>query len=104
MTVDPTLQLDLLAKVQAVDLAGGSRNLFQFGAARSAKGRNRPKDRAEGGGGPFVGPEAPPPPPAPPPPQPEPPPPPIPLKYYAYWIARDNGQEDGVLPGRRGDL
>ena len=29
--VDPTLRLDLLRKVQAVDLAGGSRNLFQFG-------------------------------------------------------------------------
>src|SRR5690242_283487 len=29
--VDPTLRLDLLAKVQGVDLAGGARNLFQFG-------------------------------------------------------------------------
>jgi hypothetical protein len=32
-TIDPTLRLDLLAKVQAVELEGGSRNLFQFGAA-----------------------------------------------------------------------
>jgi hypothetical protein len=30
MTIDPTLRLDLLAKVHAVDLAGGSRNPFQF--------------------------------------------------------------------------
>ena len=30
MTIDPILRLDLLAKVQGVELAGGSRNLFQF--------------------------------------------------------------------------
>ena len=28
--VDPTLRLDLLAKVQAVEVEGGTRNLFQF--------------------------------------------------------------------------
>jgi hypothetical protein len=32
-TVDPTIRIDLLAKVQTVNLAGGERNLFQFGAA-----------------------------------------------------------------------
>ena len=32
LTVDPTLRLDLLAKVQDVKLDGGQRNLFQFGA------------------------------------------------------------------------
>ena len=31
--IDPTLRLDLLAKVQNVPLEGGSRNLFTFGAA-----------------------------------------------------------------------
>ncbi len=31
--MDPTLRLDLLAKVQNVNLEGGERNLFQFGAA-----------------------------------------------------------------------
>ena len=31
MSVDPTLRLDLLAKVQNVKLDGGQRNLFQFG-------------------------------------------------------------------------
>src|SRR4051794_41694884 len=29
-TIDPSLRLDLLSKVQSVELAGGSRNLFQF--------------------------------------------------------------------------
>ena len=32
-TADPTLRLDLLAKVQRVTIGGGERNLFQFGAA-----------------------------------------------------------------------
>ena len=32
MKVDPSLRLDLLAKVQAVEAAGGTRNLFQMGA------------------------------------------------------------------------
>src|SRR5262249_8099778 len=32
-TIDPTLRLDLLAKVQAADVAGGSRSIFQFSAA-----------------------------------------------------------------------
>src|SRR5262245_9626824 len=32
-TADPTLRLDLLAKVQAVEPEGGSRSLFQFSAA-----------------------------------------------------------------------
>ena len=34
MTIDPILRLDLLAKVQGVEPAGGSRNLFQFGHRR----------------------------------------------------------------------
>src|SRR5438876_10748263 len=32
-TIDPTLKLDLLAKVQSVEVQGGSRSLFQFAAA-----------------------------------------------------------------------
>jgi hypothetical protein len=32
--VDPTLRIDLLAKVQAVPYQGAERNLFQFGAAK----------------------------------------------------------------------
>jgi hypothetical protein len=31
-SIDPTMRLDLLAKVQAVDAAGGARNLFAFGS------------------------------------------------------------------------
>src|ERR1022692_458169 len=32
MSIDPTLRLDLLAKVQSVNIEGGRRNLFQVGA------------------------------------------------------------------------
>src|SRR5229473_6670666 len=32
-TIDPTLRLDLLAKVQSVEMQGGSRSLFQFASA-----------------------------------------------------------------------
>ena len=97
MTVDPTLQLDRLAKVQAVNLAGGSRNLFQFGQPEAAKVEvpKGPEPKVEVVR--FVGPKAPPPPPVPPPPQPTPPPPPIPLKYYAYWMARDNNKKMAVF-------
>ena len=34
MTIDPTLRLDLLAKVQAVNIEGGRRNLFAVGAVQ----------------------------------------------------------------------
>ncbi len=90
--IDPTLRLDLLAKVQAVDLAGGSRNLFQVGPpppppppkpAEVLKGKEpkialKPAKAAE----------------APKTTTPvEPPPPPIPLKYYGFSTARDNGRK-----------
>src|SRR5689334_1075675 len=32
-SVDPTLHMDLLAKVQEVELSGGARNVFQFSTA-----------------------------------------------------------------------
>jgi hypothetical protein len=79
-SIDPTLRLDLLAKVQAVNLEGGERNLFQFGAAPLPKvpepkivpaGPKPPLTPGMPGGGP------------PDPPKP-PPPPPVPLKFYGY--------------------
>ena len=91
-TVDPTLRLDLLAKVQAVEPEGGARSLFQFSVAPPAEvklpdvGPVHPKPR-------MYGPE-PPPPPAPPPVKPpEPPPPPITLKFYGYSTPRADGQK-----------
>ena len=91
-TVDPTLRLDLLAKVQAVEPEGGARSLFQFSVAPPAEvaptqvAAIHPKQR-------MIGPE-PPPPPAPPPPKAvEPPPPPITLKFYGYSTPRADGQK-----------
>ena len=91
-TVDPTLRLDLLAKVQAVEPEGGARSLFQFSVAPPPEATPtqvaaiHPKPR-------FIGP-MPPPPPAPPPVKPpEPPPPPITLKFYGYSTPRADGQK-----------
>jgi hypothetical protein len=105
--IDPTLRLDLLAKVQAVDLAGGARNLFQFAPPP-------PKPDALKGPEPNILPKAPAPPgsekkeaakPA------EAPPPPITLKYYGYSILRDNGSKtaffldgDDIVMATEGDV
>jgi len=89
MGLDPTLRLDLLAKVQAVDLAGGERNLFQFAPPPP------PKPDALKGPEPRILPK-------PATAEPEkkdaaepadPPPPPIALKYYGYSTMRDNGSK-----------
>lgn len=83
MSIDPTMRLDLLAKVQAVEQAGGSRNLFQYGP---------PPVKAE----PPKGPEpkvVPKPPDDPAKPPPPPPPTPISLKYYGFSTPHDSGKK-----------
>jgi len=84
--VDPTLKLDLLAKVQSVTLAGGSRNLFQFGAAAPSVPTTPIPTVAKI---PVKGPVPPSPPPVNAGPAPVPPPPPIPLKYYGFANAKN---------------
>jgi hypothetical protein len=97
MSIDPTLRLDLLAKVQAVDMQGGARNLFQFSTAPPPPLPKEPivpvktpqqvakeeeQKMIEAG-----------------PPKP-PPPPPITLKYYGYSSARgDNRKHAFFLDG-----
>ncbi len=79
-TVDPTLQLDRLAKLQNVILQGGDRNLFQFASAPAPpvpQVKVMPKPIAPNPAPPPVA-ATPAAPPAPPPP------PPIPLKCYGY--------------------
>jgi hypothetical protein len=90
-TIDPKLRLDLLAKVQAVELAPATRNIFQFGAAPVAAavrdtGKIVPKTPAQ------IAQEAAQQAAAAGPPQP-PPPPPITLKYYGYTAQRGDGQK-----------
>jgi hypothetical protein len=81
-SINPTLKLELLAKLQELPMQGGERSLFDFGAAPKPKviaaAPAKPK--------PVVT-EAPPAPvaaPAPPVAAVKPPPPPIPLKFYGY--------------------
>jgi len=90
MTIDPILRLDLLAKVQGVELAGGSRNLFQFStpplkveAPKGPEPKVVPKPGspvAQAGADPAK-------------PAGPPPPPPINLKYYGFSTARNNGRK-----------
>ena len=90
--VDPTLHLELLAKVQNVKLDGGQRNLFQFGesALAGAEPKIVPKRLA-------MGPDPPPPPPPPPGPPPVVPPPPITMKYYGLATKRIDGKKTGFF-------
>ena len=96
MSIDPTLRLDLLAKVQAVNIEGGRRNLFQAGAPPPPPLPPEPTVRV-GPGSKMAGPApSPGPPPAPLPPQA----PPITLKYYGYSSARgDNRKHAFFLDG-----
>ncbi len=91
-TIDPTLRLDLLAKVQSVTLAGGERNLFQFGAAPlppTPEPKIIPHSQGASGrpGQPGVAADG----------QPaqasKPAPPPIPLKFYGYSSPASKGDK-----------
>ncbi len=90
MTIDPVLRLDLLAKVQGVELAGGSRNLFQFSTppvkVEALKGPEPKVFPKPGSPGVRAGDD-------PAKPAGPPPPPPINLKYYGFSTARNNGRK-----------
>lgn len=105
--VDPTLRLDLLAKVQSVNPEGGVRNFFQFGTAPPPP---QPKDPPKIPNVPKinVGAQAPAPPAGPPPP---PPAPPINLKYYGFSTQRSDGEKkaffldgDDIIVAAEGEI
>ena len=77
--VDPTLRLDLLAKLQSAKFEGNMRSLFEFSQAALAPIKE-PAKIVVGPTRPF-GPQ---PVEVPGPPPPPPPPPPIPLKFYGF--------------------
>jgi hypothetical protein len=106
-TIDPRLRLDLLAKVQAVELAPAERNLFMYGAATPVApaidpGKIIPKtpdqiraEQARLNPGPPV----------------PPPPPAITLKYYGYTAQRVDGRKraffldgDDIFVAAEGEL
>ena len=92
-TSDPTLRLDLLAKLQDVTIEGGERSLFDFAAAPIAKQpdaiikpgqkKNGKEAAVETAANPAEGPKT---------GDAKPtktPPPPIPFKFYGFIMARD---------------
>lgn len=95
-SIDPTLKLDLLAKLQHVPMEGGSRSLFEFAAPPPPP----PPPKVTIKPGPVET-KAEPAKPAPPPgPPPTPPPPPIPLKFYGYaGTTRDGARRAFFLDG-----
>jgi hypothetical protein len=94
--VDPTLRLDLLAKVQSIQQEGGERRIFQRELAppqpvlTAAGGKIPQPDPIHPNGPPKEQASTPPPPPPPPGP---PPTPPINLKYYGYSTKRSDGEK-----------
>jgi hypothetical protein len=99
-TIDPTLRLDLLAKVQNVEPQAVMRNLFQYGNAPAPPAPAKlpplppaPPPILTGRGGPPAT--------APPlgPPRPPPPPtaPPMTFKYYGYVISKTDGSKQAFL-------
>lgn len=93
LTADPTLRLDLLAKLQEVRVSGGSRSLFEFGQPPPVKVPEpkilpKPVEAAKDAKPEESKPEAKP---------PKPPPPPIPLKFYGYSATRGAGSRRGFF-------
>jgi hypothetical protein len=92
LTVDPTLRNDLLAKVQAIQPEGGSRNLFQFGAAAPKELPKTPEPKIQVVAKMFDYPRPLPPPPPKPADPPPPPEPPINMKYYGVATKQIDGK------------
>ena len=88
-TVDPTLHVELLAKLLEVPSAGGGRDLFSFGKPAPVLKDAEPIVRVASK---VVGPPVIPPHVDPGPPKP-PPPPPIKLKYYGIVTTLANGHK-----------
>jgi len=92
-TIDPALKMDLLAKVQAVELGTPGRNLFVFGAPPPPPPSKLPPPP------PQIATRTPPPLSGPPVPAPPivPQAPPITLKYYGFKVSRTDGHKAAFL-------
>jgi hypothetical protein len=95
-TIDPTLRLDLLAKVQAVEVPESMRNIFQYGAAPPPPGA-KPVELPKAPPKIAINNHAPPAPTGPPPPPPAPVAPPMTFKYYGYEVSKSNGRKQAFL-------
>jgi hypothetical protein len=94
--IDPTLRLDLLAKLRSVEVGRVDRSLFDFSAAPPPK-LPEPKIAVVKPAPRMIGPMPPPPPPAPTPPAPKPPPPPLPFKFYGMLVPKGGGTKRAFL-------
>ena len=106
-SIDPTLRLDLLARLEQVSVQGGGRSLFEFSSpplsgVPEAKVIPKPKIQTV---------PLPPPPPKPPEPEAKPPAPPIPLKFYGYVTPFGQGSKraffldgDQILVASEGEV
>ncbi len=94
-TIDPTLRLDLLARLQQVEAPASLRNIFQYGSAPPPPAAKLP---ALPQNPPKIAINQPPPVPAgPPPPPPAPQAPPMTFKYYGYKISKSDGRKQAFL-------
>jgi hypothetical protein len=96
-TIDPTLRLDLLAKLQSVEPPPAMRNIFQYGAAPPppapvGKVVDLPKNPPT-----IAIHQAPPAPSGPPPPPPAPTAPPMTFKYYGFKVSKSDGRKEAFL-------
>jgi hypothetical protein len=95
-TIDPTLRLDLLAKLQQVEMPTSMRNIFQYGAAPPPPTAAKPVDLPKNP--PKIAINTPPPKPSgPPPPPPPPTAPQMTFKYYGYKVSKSDGRKQAFL-------
>ena len=95
-TIDPTLRLDLLAKLQQVEQPASMRNIFQYGAAPPPPEAVKPVELPKNT--PKIAINQPPAkPPGPPPPPPVPTAPPMTFKYYGYKVSKSDGRKQAFL-------
>lgn len=103
MKIDPTLRLDLLAKLQNVTIEGGQRSLFEFSAAPPPDADpakpTTPDPKIIPGVKDYGRVYGPLPKPADPPPPVKPPPPAIPLKFYGFSDAKPGVKRAFFLEG-----
>lgn len=83
-TIDPTLRVDLLAKLQQVNVEGMHRSIFDFGQAPPPEAAKTLAAKGPKAPNPFLGPAPPPAPPKEAAPPPPPQAPPVPMKFYGY--------------------
>jgi len=96
-TIDPTLRLDLLAKLQNVEPPAAMRNIFQYGAAPPPPAPTGPPIALPKTTATIPINHPPPTPPGPPPPPPAPTAPPMTFKYYGYKISKSDGRKEAFL-------